>query len=56
MICSNLLKLTGFACHPIDEQGSLAQIVTPFSFADGDPFLYTLRRSAMMFIGSLTTG
>ncbi|AVS75006.1 DUF1828 domain-containing protein [Paracidovorax cattleyae] len=38
MICSNLLKLTGFACHPIDEQGSLAQIVTPFSFADGDPF------------------
>lgn len=38
MICSNLHNLTGFACHPIDEQGSLAQIVTPFCFADGDPF------------------
>lgn len=37
MICSNLFNLTGFACHPIDGQGSLAQIVTPFCFADGDP-------------------
>lgn len=36
MICSNLHKLIGFACQPINEQGSIAQIATPFTFADGD--------------------
>ncbi|AOV03609.1 MULTISPECIES: DUF1828 domain-containing protein [Delftia] len=37
MICQNLLNLTGFACQPINEQGTLARINTPFCFADGDP-------------------
>lgn len=37
MICNYLHNLTGFVCHPIDEQGTLAQIHTPFRFADGDP-------------------
>lgn len=37
MICNYLHNLTGFVCHPIDEQGTLAQIQTPFHFADGDP-------------------
>lgn len=37
MICQNLLNLTGFACQPINEQGTLARISTPFCFADGDP-------------------
>lgn len=36
MICSNLHKLIGFACQPVNEQGSIAQIATPFTFADGD--------------------
>lgn len=37
MICQNLLNLTGFTCQPIDEQGTLARVSTPFCFADGDP-------------------
>lgn len=37
MICHNLLNLTGFVCQPINEQGTLARINTPFCFADGDP-------------------
>lgn len=37
MICPNLLSMTGFACQPINEQGNLARISTPFCFADGDP-------------------
>ena len=37
MICQNLLNLTGFACQPLNEQGTLARINTPFCFADGDP-------------------
>lgn len=37
MICQNLFTITGFACQPIDELGTLARISTPFSFADGAP-------------------
>lgn len=37
MICQDLLTMTGFSCQPINEQGSLARIRTPFCFADGDP-------------------
>lgn len=37
MICKDLLTMTGFSCQPINAQGSLARINTPFCFADGDP-------------------
>lgn len=46
MICKNLLQMTGFACQPINEQGSLAKISTPFSFADGDPVPVYVQRFA----------
>lgn len=36
MICSKISELIGFACHPLDEQGQVALIETPFTFSDGD--------------------
>lgn len=38
MICNNLYKLIGFSCQALNEQGSIARIATPFTFADGDNF------------------
>lgn len=36
MICNQISDLIGFACHPLDEQGQVALIETPFTFSDGD--------------------
>lgn len=36
MICEQLQDLLGFACHPLNEDGSVAMIETPFTFSDGD--------------------
>lgn len=36
MICSQISSLIGFSCHPLDEQGQIALIETPFIFNDGD--------------------
>lgn len=36
MICNQISDLIGFACHPLDEQGQVALIETPFIFGDGD--------------------
>lgn len=36
MICQNIESLLGFACHPLNESGSVAMVETPFTFADGD--------------------
>lgn len=46
MICKDLFQMTGFACQPINQQGSLARISTPFSFADGDPVPVYVQRFA----------
>ena len=37
MICSNLSETIGFTCHPLNEDGSIAAISTPFRFSDGEP-------------------
>ncbi len=36
MICSQISDLIGFSCHPLDDQGQIALIETPFVFSDGD--------------------
>lgn len=36
MICSSLSELIGFTCHPLNDDGSVAMIDTPFAFPDGD--------------------
>jgi len=36
MICENLSDLLGYACHPLNEDGSIAFIETAFAFSDGD--------------------
>lgn len=36
MICENLPDLLGYACHPLNEDGSIAFIETAFTFSDGD--------------------
>ena len=36
MICSSLSTTIGFTCHPLNDDGSVAMIDTPFTFADGD--------------------
>lgn len=36
MICNQIAKITGYACHQLDETGSVAMIETPFKFSDGD--------------------
>lgn len=37
MICSNLSQLIGFECSPLNDDGSIAMLSTPFRFTDGDP-------------------
>ena len=36
MICSTLSGLIGFTCQPLNDDGSVAMIDTPFAFPDGD--------------------
>lgn len=38
MINENVSELLGFACHYLNDEGTLAAIDTPFVFQDGDPF------------------
>lgn len=38
MICSSLSETIGFTCYPLNDDGSIAAISTPFHFADGEPF------------------
>jgi hypothetical protein len=38
MICSNFSETIGFTCHPLNDDGSVAAISTPFRFSDGEPF------------------
>lgn len=37
MICQQFTSLLGFACHPLDDAGSVALVETPFRFSDGTP-------------------
>ena len=37
MICHNLADTLGFQCSPLNDDGSIAHIATPFRFADGNP-------------------
>jgi hypothetical protein len=37
MICSSLSETIGFTCHPLNDDGSVAAISTPFRFPDGEP-------------------
>lgn len=36
MICSKLVEIVGLECHPLNDDGSVAMLDTPFAFADGD--------------------
>lgn len=36
MICTQFSELTGFQCHPLNEDGSIAYISSSFTFEDGD--------------------
>ena len=36
MICASIAKLIGFACHPLNDDGSVAMLDTPFAFPDGE--------------------
>jgi hypothetical protein len=36
MICNHLSSLLGLTCHPLNDDGSVAMIETPFQFEDGD--------------------
>lgn len=36
MICNDISSILGFTCHPLNEDGSVALIDTPFTFEDGD--------------------
>lgn len=36
MICSQISNLLGVSCHPLNDDGSIALIDTPFAFEDGD--------------------
>lgn len=35
-LCAQMSGLTGIACHPLNDDGSVAMLQTPFKFADGD--------------------
>lgn len=37
MICEQLAKALGFVCSPLNEEGNVALLTTPFKFSDGDP-------------------
>lgn len=45
MICSQLSKLIGIVCHPLNEDGSVAMLETPFVFEDGTPLPIFLEKS-----------
>ena len=36
MICKKISDVIGFLCHPLDDDGYVAMIQTPFTFHDGD--------------------
>jgi Domain of unknown function DUF1828 len=36
MLCQNIQQIIGFECLPLDEQGKVARILSPFKFDDGD--------------------
>ncbi|KAA0910655.1 DUF1828 domain-containing protein [Pusillimonas sp. ANT_WB101] len=36
MICDDISTILGFSCHPLNDDGSVALIDTPFTFEDGD--------------------
>lgn len=36
MICNDIASLLGFTCHPLNNDGSIALIDTPFTFEDGE--------------------
>ena len=44
MICTNIFNLTGIRCHPLNDDGSIAMISTPFTFEDGDPIPVYIER------------
>lgn len=35
MICTSISQMLGINCHPLNEDGSVAMLETPFAFADG---------------------
>lgn len=44
MICSNISTLLGIKCHPLNDDGSVAMLETPFQFEDGDSVPVFLER------------
>lgn len=58
MICHQLSTLLGFECHPINNDGTLALLHTPFRFADGDPvpvFIQAVGQGVRFFDDGLAT-
>jgi len=52
MICSNISRLLGIVCHPLDSDGTVAMLETPFIFEDGKQlpiFLEKLGRTVRFF-------
>jgi hypothetical protein len=52
MICSQISKVLGIVCHPLNGDGSVAMLETPFVFEDGDNlpiFLEKLGRKVRFF-------
>jgi hypothetical protein len=45
MVCSQISSLLGVACHPLNEDGSVAMLDTPFVFEDGDSVPVFLERA-----------
>lgn len=48
MICSSFSETIGFTCHPLNDDGSVAAISTPFHFADGDPLPIYVEREGKL--------
>lgn len=44
MICSKISKLLGVVCHPLNDDGSVVMLETPFAFDDGDQVPLFLER------------
>ncbi|OFS87852.1 hypothetical protein HMPREF3144_03125 [Oligella sp. HMSC05A10] len=36
MICKSFAEMTGFECHPLNEESTVVYVATPFTFEDGD--------------------
>lgn len=52
MICKDISSLIGLTCHPLNSDGSVAIIDTPFTFQDGDDlpvFVETVGESIRFF-------